>query len=152
MSEDSVADVDWWRHRRPRVVLAIFGFDQHEVGAIAVGRALRDVGAEVVYIGRFAIPDSIVATAISEDADLIGVSCHSWEYRQYAGELLTAMARAGLEIPLVLGGSVFTPTDRTELIESGVADVIGPHTARVAMLARLQELIEASTAPEEENA
>jgi methylmalonyl-CoA mutase, C-terminal domain len=146
---DGMAEVDtaWWQRWRPRVLLAIFGFDQHEVGAMAVGKSLRDAGAEVIYIGRFAIPDTIVATAMSEDADLIGVSCHSWEYRHYAGELLAAMARAKLNVPVVLGGSVFTESDVSELIASGIADVIGPQIPRASMLARLQELIESWSTP-----
>ena len=62
-----------------RVLIGILGLDQHEVGAVAVSRMLRDAGMEVIYTGRFNMPAMIVETSIQEAVDLIGLSCHSWE-------------------------------------------------------------------------
>jgi methylmalonyl-CoA mutase C-terminal domain/subunit len=44
------------------------------VGEPGLARALRDAGHEVVYTGPGHTPEQIVATAIQEDADLIGLS------------------------------------------------------------------------------
>ena len=46
-----------------RVLIAILGLDQHEVGAVAVARLLRDAGMEVIYLGRFNLPRGIVKAA-----------------------------------------------------------------------------------------
>jgi len=146
MTEEELASNTkaWWTLNKPRIVLAIFGYDQHEVGAMAVGRNLRDAGAEVIYMGRFATPASIVATAFQEDADLIGVSCHSWEYSSYTPELLAELRARQLALPVVLGGSVITDADRERLIAGGVAAVFGPKDKRDDMLARLRVIIERS--------
>jgi methylmalonyl-CoA mutase, C-terminal domain len=39
-----------------------------------LGRALRDAGHEVIYLGPDHSPEQVVATAIQEDADLIGLA------------------------------------------------------------------------------
>ena len=46
-----------------RVLIGILGLDQHEVGAMAVARMLRDAGMEVVYLGRFNLPSDIAKAA-----------------------------------------------------------------------------------------
>ena len=58
-----------------RVVIAKPGLDGHDRGAKVVARALRDAGIEVIYTGLHQTPEQIVATAIQEDADAIGLSC-----------------------------------------------------------------------------
>ena len=57
-----------------RVVVAKPGLDGHDRGAKVVARALRDAGCEVIYTGLHQTPEQIVATAIQEDADAIGLS------------------------------------------------------------------------------
>ena len=39
-----------------------------------VARALRDAGVEVIYTGLHQTPEQIVAAALQEDADAIGLS------------------------------------------------------------------------------
>ena len=58
-----------------RILIAVLGMDQHEVGAVAVSRLLRDAGMEIIYLGRFNTPAGIVKTTIEENADIIGLSC-----------------------------------------------------------------------------
>ena len=60
--------------RKIRVIVAKPGLDGHDRGAKVVARALRDAGMEVIYTGLRQTPESIVETAIQEDADAIGVS------------------------------------------------------------------------------
>ncbi len=106
-----------------RVVIGTMGMDQHELGAIAVARILRDAGMEVVYAGRFNTPHSLVRIAVDEDADVIGVSCHSWEYVQYIPELLRLLEEFDAEASVVLGGSVITTADAEMMKHEGVAAV-----------------------------
>lgn len=103
-----------------RVVLGILGLDQHEAGALAVARILRDHGVEVIYTGRFQQPDGLAAIAVAEDADVVAVSCHSWEFLYYAGELVEELGKSEPRIPVVVGGSVVTPDDREHILLQGV--------------------------------
>ena len=112
-----------------RVLISTLGLDQHEVGAIAVARLLRDAGMEVVYLGRFNLPAAIVKAAADEAIDVIGLSCHSWEYLYYVDELLGLLREHGLQIPVVLGGSVITAADARALAARGVAATFGPTSA-----------------------
>jgi methylmalonyl-CoA mutase C-terminal domain/subunit len=111
---------------RVRVLIGILGLDQHEVGAVAVSRMLRDAGMEVIYTGRFNTPEMIVKTSIQEDVDLIGLSCHSWEYLYFVPVLMELLAGKKVGIPVVVGGSVITPGDRVNLTKQGVAAAFGP--------------------------
>jgi len=103
-----------------RVVLGMLGLDQHEAGALAVANILRNHGIEVIYTGRFQQPDGLAAVAISEDVDVVAISCHSWEFLYYAQELVELLGQASPRIPVVIGGSVVTPEDRDRVLTAGV--------------------------------
>jgi methylmalonyl-CoA mutase C-terminal domain/subunit len=132
---------------RVRVLIAMFGLDQHETAAVAVAALLRDAGMEVLYLGRFQTPSSIALAAAHEDVDVVGISCHSWEYRHYVPELVERLGRIG--VPLVLGGSVLTTTDADELRAAGVARVYGSGARDTEILTELRELASARRAKEE---
>lgn len=111
---------------QPRVVIGTYALDQHEVAALLIARMLRDAGADVIYLGRFNLPEQFVAAAVQEDADVIGISCHSWEYLELTGDLLTRLADVERDVKVVLGGSVITPADADDLRAQGVTAVLGP--------------------------
>jgi methylmalonyl-CoA mutase, C-terminal domain len=108
-----------------RVLVGVLGMDQHELGVVGIAKMLRDEGMEVIYTGCFNTPESIVQAAIEEDADVIGISSHSWEYLYYTPELLSLLEENDLDIPVVLGGSVITNEDAEAMLEKGVAAVFG---------------------------
>jgi methylmalonyl-CoA mutase, C-terminal domain len=126
------------------VLLAILGMDQHEVGARAVARVLRDAGMEVVYAGRFNLPAGIAKMAAEEDVDVIGLSCHSWEYLYYVDELL-ALLRQDARIPVIVGGSVITPADARALAAKGVAATFGPGATLEEIVATVRRLAAAGS-------
>ena len=123
-----------------RVLLAILGLDQHEAGAFAVARLLRNAGMEVVYLGRFAVPEAIVEAALEEGVDIIGLSCHSWEYLYYLDELIGLLSKRSMEIPVVVGGSVLSQGDREEILAKGVAAAFGAGTDPNEIVEQLREL------------
>src|SRR5690606_15893102 len=94
-----------------KITIAIMGMDQHENGAVAVVRTLREAQMQVNYLGRFQTPQSVAEAAAREGAAVVGVSCHSWEYLVLVPRLLDELARRGLDIPVVIGGSVITADD-----------------------------------------
>jgi len=126
--------------RRVRVLMAILGLDQHETGALAVSAMLRDAGMEVIYLGRFASPESVAQAAFEESADIVGISCHSWEYLHYLDDLLQSLERGGERIPLMIGGSVISPSDKARLLEKGVAAVFGAGASADDIVATVREL------------
>jgi len=123
-----------------KVLIGMLGVDRHEVGAITVTRMLRDAGMEVIYIGMFNMPAGIVKTSMEEDVDVIGLSCHSWEYLHYMPELLELLKEKKLKIPVVVGGSVITPADREKLEEMGVAAAFGPSSTKEEIIETIRQI------------
>jgi methylmalonyl-CoA mutase C-terminal domain/subunit len=130
----------WPAGAGPRILIGTYALDQHEAGAQYIARLLRDAGAEVVYLGRFNLPEHVAAVAVQEDADLIGMSCHSWEYLACTRELLARLRAAGRPVPVVLGGSVITPADAAVLHEEGVAAVFGPGSTPADIVATIRAI------------
>ena len=123
---DSVRATGAHRLGRIRVLVTVLGLDQHEAGALAVARLLRDAGAEVVYTGRFNDPERIAASATEEDVDVVAISCHSWEFLHYAEGLATLLHAEDPPIPVVVGGSIITPADRDEVLAKGIDAAVLP--------------------------
>ena len=109
--------------RPPRIVLAKPGLDGHDRGVKVIAMALREAGAEVIYLGLRRSVDEIVQAAIEDDADLIGISVLSGAHLELASDLLRERdARGVAQIPVVLGGTI-PATDAEELRARGVAQV-----------------------------
>jgi methylmalonyl-CoA mutase C-terminal domain/subunit len=124
-----------------KVLIGILGMDQHEMGAVAVSRLLRDAGMEVVYTGIFNTPAMIVEAGIQEAVDLIGLSCHSWEYIYFVPQLIKLLREQKAEIPVVVGGSIITPGDRLKLAGMGVAASFGPSSSPKEIVETIRGLV-----------
>jgi methylmalonyl-CoA mutase, C-terminal domain len=111
----------------PRIVLAKPGLDGHDRGIKVVAMALRDAGAEVIYLGLRVPPASIAAAAAAEDATLVGISVLSGAHLPVTRQVLAALRARGLDIPLVAGGTI-PPRDAAALRELGAAGVFGVGT------------------------
>jgi methylmalonyl-CoA mutase C-terminal domain/subunit len=106
-----------------RVVLAKPGLDGHDRGIKVVAMALRDAGAEVIYLGLRRGAEEIVQAALDDDADVIGVSVLSGAHMPLVSELLAARDRRGLnDVPVVVGGTI-PPEDADALRRAGAAAV-----------------------------
>lgn len=131
---------------RERVLITVLGLDQHEAGSLTVARILRDAGMEVIYAGRFNVPETIAKMAVQEDVDVIGVSCHSWEFLYYAEELAERMRSADPPVPVVVGGSVVTPADRDEVLAKGIDEAVLPGASEQDIVAVFRRLAAAGRA------
>lgn len=126
---------------REFVALAIMGIDQHENGVIAVARMLREAQMKVDYFGKFHTPDSVAEKAIKDGADVIGISCHSWEYLRLVPDLIQQLRTSGSDIPVVIGGSVITPEDSEKMQRLGVAAVFTSSTDSNELIECVRSLI-----------
>ena len=131
--------------RKIRVLLAKLGLDSHTVGVTVIAQSLRDAGMEVIYTGCFNTPETIVQTAIEEDADVIGISSHSWEYLYYTPELLKLLEHNDCDIPVVIGGSVITEEDAASMLQQGVAAVFGSGAVVSDMVNTIESLVAGET-------
>lgn len=108
-----------------RVVLAKLGFDGHDRGIKIVARILRDAGMEVIYLGLRQSYMNVVNAVEQEDADAVGLSMHNASHMTLAPKMVDALAEAGLEVPVIVGGIV-PEEDILPLTEKGVAAILGP--------------------------
>jgi (2R)-ethylmalonyl-CoA mutase len=112
--------------RRLRLLVGKPGLDGHSNGAEQVAVRARDVGFEVVYQGIRLTPAQIVAAAVAEDVDCVGVSILSGSHMELVPEVLRGLKDAGLDdVPVIVGG-IIPPDDATLLMDEGVAAVFTP--------------------------
>ena len=109
-----------------RVVVAKPGLDGHDRGAKIVARALRDAGVEVIYTGLHQTPEQIVATALQEDADAVGLSVLSGAHMTQFRRVVELLAERDAADVVVFGGGIIPDEDRPELERLGVAAVFTP--------------------------
>jgi methylmalonyl-CoA mutase C-terminal domain/subunit len=109
-----------------RVLLAKPGLDGHDRGAGVVARALRDAGMEVIYTGIRQTPEMIVAVALQEDVDCVGLSVLSGSHVEYATDVRELLDKGGAEdMPILVGGIV--PREDIAVLEGvGVSAVFTP--------------------------
>ena len=110
-----------------RVLLAKLGFDGHDRGLKVIARTLRDAGCEVIYLGLRQTPASVVTAAEQEDVAVIGISMHNAGHLTLGPLMVQAVADAGLEIPVIIGGIV-PAQDIPVLADAGIFAVLGPGT------------------------
>jgi len=128
-----------------RVLVAKVGLDGHDRGAKVVARALRDAGMDVVYTGLHRSPEEVVAAAVQEDVDVLGISILSGAHMTLLPKVRELMVAAGAEDIILVGGGVIPDEDVDALKAIGVADVILQDTPPDAIVARLRELVAGRT-------
>jgi methylmalonyl-CoA mutase C-terminal domain/subunit len=115
--------------RKVRVVVAKPGLDGHDRGAKIVARALRDAGFEVIYTGLHQTPEQIVAVAIQEDVDAIGLSVLSGAHNYLFARVLELLREKGADDIAVFGGGIIPPEDILALKAMGVKELFTPGTS-----------------------
>jgi len=115
--------------KKIRVVIAKPGLDGHDRGAKVIARALRDAGMEVIYTGLRQTPEQIVAAALQEDADVIGLSILSGAHNSICPRLMDLLREKGLTDVLVVLGGIIPDADLPGLKAIGVSGVFRPGTS-----------------------
>ena len=120
---------------RIRVLLAKPGLDGHDRGVKVIARALRDAGMEVIYTGLRQTPEQVVAAAVQEDVDAIGLSILSGAHMTLFPRIVDLARQEGLDDVVIFGGGIIPDEDIPRLKELGVSEVFTPG-------ARMQEIID----------
>jgi methylmalonyl-CoA mutase C-terminal domain/subunit len=130
--------------RKIRVVVAKPGLDGHDRGAKIVARALRDAGFEVIYTGLHQTPEQIVATAIQEDADAVGLSVLSGAHNYLFARVLELLRAEGADDIAVFGGGIIPAADIQTLKAMGVKELFTPGTSTQEIIRFVKENIRAA--------
>jgi methylmalonyl-CoA mutase cobalamin-binding domain/chain len=130
--------------RKVRVIVAKPGLDGHDRGAKIVARALRDAGFEVIYTGLHQTPEQIVATAVQEDVDAIGLSVLSGAHNHLFARVLELLREKGAEDIAVFGGGIIPQEDITALKALGVKELFTPGTSTQDIIRFVRENIRAA--------
>lgn len=112
--------------RKWRILLAKPGLDGHDRGVKVVAAALRDGGFEVIYTGLRQTPEQIVAAAIQEDVDAIGLSILSGAHMTLFPAVLQGLKEKGADDKLLFGGGIIADSDAEKLTAMGIGKVFRP--------------------------
>jgi len=105
-----------------------------------VARALRDAGMEVIYTGLRQTPEQIVAAALQEDADVIGLSILSGAHLPICRRVLDLVRDRKMEEVTVFVGGIIPTQDIPELKALGVAEVFLPGTSTQDVVQAVERL------------
>jgi len=112
--------------KKIRVLIAKPGLDGHDRGAKVVARVLRDAGMEVIYAGLRQTPEMVVAAALQEDVDVIGLSILSGAHMTLLPRIVELAKEKGLGKVLFLVGGIIPDDDVPALRQMGIGGVFGP--------------------------
>ncbi len=124
--------------RKIRVLIAKPGLDGHDRGAKVVARALRDAGMEVIYTGLRQTPEQIVAAAVQEDVDAIGLSILSGAHNVLFPEILNLLKEEGAESIIVFAGGIIPEQDIPKLKAMGIKEIFLPGTPTADAVAAIR--------------
>ncbi len=114
--------------RKIRILIAKPGLDGHDRGAKVIARGFRDAGFEVIYSGLHQSPEQIVAAAIQEGVDGIGISILSGAHDYIFPKVIELLRQKGAENIIVFGGGIIPEEDIPALAEIGVKRIFTPGT------------------------
>lgn len=125
---------------RRRVLLAKIGLDGHDRGIKVVARSLRDAGFEVLYLGLHNTSAEIIASAIQEDVDAIGLSIHSAAHMTLFEAVLKGLKKEGAEDIPFFGGGIIPDNDIDVLKKMGVRKIFTPGTTMEEIVNFVREI------------
>ena len=99
-----------------------------------IARALRDAGMEVIYTGLRQTPEQIVAAALQEDADVIGLSILSGAHLHVCPRVVALLAEQGMTDVLVVVGGIIPDADVPKLQALGIHGIFQPGTPMQAIV------------------
>jgi len=120
-----------------KVLLTKSRQDAHDRGVRSIAMAFRDAGMETI-LTRYATPDEIVAVALEEDVDVIGISTFTLGFYD-ATRVAELMKEKNMDDVLFIIGGIIPDDDIPGLLALGVARVFGPGVPPEEAAAFVQE-------------
>ena len=99
---------------------------------------------EVIYTGLHQTPEQIVATAVQEDAQAVGLSVLSGAHMTLFKKVLELLAERDASDIVVFGGGIIPDADIAPLKELGVAEVFTPGTPTGTIVAWVRDHVPAT--------
>ena len=127
--------------KKIRVLIAKPGLDGHDRGAKVIARALRDSGMEVIYTGLRQTPEQIVAAAVQEDVDAIGLSILSGAHNVLFPEIMRLLKEQDAEEILVFAGGIIPEQDIPRMKEIGIREIFLPGTPTSAAVEAIRKAV-----------
>lgn len=125
-----------------RILIAKVGLDGHDRGIKVVARALRDAGMDVIYSGLHRTPEEVVAAAVQEDVDILGVSLLSGVQLTVFPKIFSLLQEKNVDDIIVIAGGVMPDEDVVELKKMGVAEVLLQDTPPQKIIDTLVSLVD----------
>ena len=127
--------------RKIRVLIAKPGLDGHDRGAKIIARALRDAGMEVIYTGLRQTPEQIVAAAVQEDVDAIGLSILSGAHNVLFPEIMRLLHEESAESIIVFAGGIIPEKDIPKMKAIGIREIFLPGTPTAAAVDAIRRAV-----------
>lgn len=102
---------------RGKIVLATVKGDVHDIGKNIVGVVLQCNGYDIIDLGVMVPGEKILEAVREHDADMIGLSGLITPSLDEMAQFAAAMTRAGLDLPLLIGGATTSRTHTAIRIE-----------------------------------
>jgi methylmalonyl-CoA mutase C-terminal domain/subunit len=128
--------------RKIRVLIAKPGLDGHDRGAKVIARALRDAGMEVIYTGLRQTPEQIVAAAVQEDVDAIGLSILSGAHNVLFPEIMRLLKEQDASDIAVFAGGIIPEQDIPKLKSMGIREIFLPGTPTATAVNAIREAVQ----------
>lgn len=94
-----------------------------------IARGFRDAGFEVIYTGLHQTPEQIVAAAIQEDVDAIGLSSLAGAHDYLFPRVIELLKQKRADDIMVFGGGIVPEEDIPALIRYGAKAIFTPGTS-----------------------
>ncbi|MFH1087346.1 MAG: cobalamin B12-binding domain-containing protein [Chloroflexota bacterium] len=127
--------------KKIRILLGKVGLDGHDRGVLVIAQSLRDAGMEVIYTGRHLTADQLVAAAVQEDVDVVGLSLLNDAHRTMVPRILKLLKEKGRGDVMFLLGGFIPEEDVPEMKKMGVAEVFSVGTKLATVVSFIQDNI-----------
>jgi methylmalonyl-CoA mutase C-terminal domain/subunit len=127
--------------KKTKVLLGKIGLDGHDRGVRTVAAWLREEGMEVIYIGTQNTPHSVIATAIQEDVDVIGLSFQGGDHIHLLKKMRDMMNEKNMDGVLLVAGGNIPRQHEDQLKAIGVDLVFHPGTMMDKIVGAINECV-----------
>ncbi len=129
------------QNKKVRILLAKIGLDDHQRSLLVLSKGFRDAGFEVINLGHFQTPETVVASAIAEDVNAIGLSFHTLTYMGWVVDVCELLEKKKAKNIAVFVGGTVPEVDDKELKKLGVKGCYRPGALMKDMVEEIKKMV-----------